>query len=704
MKMPPSSSCAYHNNRWWPRLAAGAIILSALVAYIPSFSGVFIYDDEPAILRNETIRNLWSFSQTLCPPADTTVSGRPVANLSFALNYALGGTQTWGYHAINLLIHILGGLVLFGIVRRTLALPTTAATDPHPQLRPAGQPTAFAFGVALLWTIHPLQTESVTYIVQRVESLMALFYLLTFYCFLRATQSARPRRWLSLSATACLLGMGTKEVTATAPVLLFLFDRTFVAGSFRHAWAQRRRFYLALAATWLPLAALVASTGWNRGGTVGFDVGTSPWAYWLTQFEAIPHYLGLSVWPHPLVFDYATHWTRSAGEIIPYALIVCALVVATVWALRRYPSAGFLGAWFLVILAPTSLVPSSVQMIVEHRMYLPLVAVIIAVMWAIWRMPVRTRLPLLLVLAAACACLTVQRNRDYQSEQGLWSDTLAKCPTNDRAHNNLGNTLARTGEIRAAMAHFETAIRLRPDAADTRYNLGNALRSLGRDEDAIVQYEQALQLNPAMPDAEVALGAALADSGRPAAAIAHYECALRMAPDYATAHNRLGIALARTDRPQESIAHFERALRTPTPQPDVHNNLGNALRATGRIQEAIAQYEQAIHLDPGLADAHSNLGRTYVMAGLLPESLQHFERALALSPNSPAIHDDLGMALAMSGRISEALAHFQEALRLAPDMAPAHLHMALVLENLGRHLEAQRHFEAARRLGLDLPE
>jgi hypothetical protein len=173
-----------------------------------------------------------------------------------------------------------------------------------------------ALAVALLWTLHPLQTEAVTYVIQRVESLMGLCYLLTLYCLIRSVDSPRPALWQGCMVTACLLGMATKEVMATAPLLGLLYDRTFLAGSFREAWQRRRWWYVGLAATWLPLACLVAGTGGNRGGTSGFNVGVAPWAYWLTQFQAVAHYLKLSVWPHPLVFEYGTFWVRPV-EALP---------------------------------------------------------------------------------------------------------------------------------------------------------------------------------------------------------------------------------------------------------------------------------------------------------------------------------------------------------------------------------------------------
>ena len=356
-------------------LAAGFIVLAGLAAYHNSFSGPFIYDDAPAILDNPSIRHLWPIWQPLCPPhgEGLTIEGRPILNFSFAINYAVSGTRVWSYHALNLIFHLLAGLALFGIVRRTLERGARG-----------GSPALLGLGVALLWTVHPLQTEAVTYVVQRAESLMGLFYLLTLYGFVRATAepSRRPLLWFGLSWLACLFGMATKEVMITAPVMVFFFDRTFVAGSFAAAWRRRRSYYLALAATWLLPIALVASTGGNRSGSVGFGAGVSWGAYVLTQFQAIVTYLRLAFWPHPLVFEYGTFWV-SFGRMAPCGIVVGLLAAATIWALVRRPALGFLGFWFFGILAPTSLAPGTTQMIVEHRMYLPLAALAVLFVLAV---------------------------------------------------------------------------------------------------------------------------------------------------------------------------------------------------------------------------------------------------------------------------------------------------------------------------------
>ena len=534
-----------------------ALLLAGVLAYANSFSVPFLFDDDASIADNPTIRSLWPPWQALSPPASgETVANRPLVNLSLAINFAFGGLDVRGYHVVNLAIHLCAALALFGIVRRTLSQPVF-------RTRFSGAAQAIAFVAALWWALHPLQTESVTYVVQRAESLMGLFFFLTLYCFIRSVEAPRPWPWQAGAIAACLLGVATKEVIALAPVLVLLYDRTFIAGSFAAAWRQRGRMHLALAFTWVVLAGMMAGTGWNRGGTSGFDVGVKPWAYWLTQFEAVTRYLWLSVWPHPLVFEYGTFWVKPAAAALPYAVLVVPLAVATLVALWRWPVAGFLGAWFFGILAPTSTVPGRVQMIVEHRMYLPLAAILVLTSVGLYKSLPRAFLPAGLVVASLLGLLTGLRNHDYRNELAIWEDTVVKRPEGARAQGDLANVLATVpGRLPEALAHYEQALRIDPDFAEAHNNLANVLVTIpGRLPEALAHYEQALRINPDFAEAHNDLANVLAAiPGRLPEALAHYEQALRIKPNYAAAHNNLGVFYCRQGRLEEAKEHWERAL------------------------------------------------------------------------------------------------------------------------------------------------
>lgn len=553
-------------------LAGAAIAVAGLLAYCNSLHGPFVFDDPPSIAGNPTIRHLWPVWDALRPPHGNgiTVGGRPVLNLSLAVNYAVSGTRVWSYHALNLLIHILAGLTLFGVVRRTLDAgrnPTILASTP------SGSAVLPAFSIALLWIVHPLQAESVTYIIQRAESLMGLFYLLTLYCFVRAAAVGIGRErwqmaWYALSIAFCLLGMGTKEVMATAPVVVFLYDRTFLAGGFRAAWRMRRGYYLALASTWALLGALVAGGGGNRSGSMGLGVG--PWPrYLLGQLSAISRYLQLVVWPHPLVIDYGAPQLANPAELLPKALLVLTLLGATLWALRRHPPAGFLGACFFLILAPTSLMPSATEVIVEHRMYLPLATILGLIVCAGFAAAGRRFLLAAMAIAIVLGALTFRRNVAYETDLALWTDTVANCPGSSLARNNLALDLAAAGKTREAILQFEESIRINPEFAQAHNNLGTVLDEAGRIHEAAEQYRDALRINPT----------------------------------YAKALNNLGITLEETGQIGDAVLTFRRALRLDPGNLGFHENLAGALRAAGRFAEARAEFAQAAQIRTAMAES-----------------------------------------------------------------------------------------------------
>ncbi len=675
MSAVPSPVSNPFRSRWGSLLAGGVIILAVLAAYWDSFSGPFIFDDGVGITDNATIRHLWPVWPALTPPhgmpddGARPVAGRPIVNFSLAVNYAFGGLDVTGYHAFNLLVHTLAALTLFGVVRRTLACGRGALTPHLSRSRGEGTPpTVLALAVALLWALHPLQTESVTYVSQRAESLMGLFYLLTLYCFVRSTDETGERQkarggersqesgarrqekqsgvrplasslWSLASISACFLGMASKEVMVSAPLMVLLYDRTFVAGTFREAWAKRRLFYVSLAATWILLGYLVATTH-GRGGSAGFGIDITWWPYALTQFGAIMHYLRLSFWPDLLVFDYGTPLATQAMEIVPYAMMVLLLVIGTILALWRRPAVGFWGCWFFAILAPTSsVVPVATQTMAEHRMYLALAPLVVLVVLGLYSWLGRRSAVVFLALAVGLGWLTVQRNKDYQSALAIWSDTVAKCPDNGRAHDNLGNILAKMPDrLPDAITEFETATRLDPDSAKVHNNFGDALMDVpGRLPDAIAQLQAALRINPGLAEAHNNLGTAwLEMPGRLPDAMAEFEAALRINPDLIEAHDNLGTVFFRMPgRMPDAIAQFEVALRLNPDSMEAHSNLGSALlNEPGRLPDAIIQYEAAVRLDPDSAKAHFNLGNALLnMPGRVPDAMTQLEAALRLQPD-----------------------------------------------------------------------
>jgi tetratricopeptide (TPR) repeat protein len=619
------------------------LVAAVAAAYGQSLGGRFLYDDIESIAENATIRQ---FSTALSPPDGATVSGRPFLNLSFAVNYAVSGPREWSYHAANVAIHAASALLLLGIVRRTLRTPAAGA-------RSAPEALAVAFAAALLWALHPLQTESVAYVVQRAESLMGFFYLLTLYAFIRfADGGARARLWGIAAFAACLLGMGTKEVMATAPLVVLLYDRMFVCGSFAGAWRRHRDLLVALALCWLPMAGF-AWLGGGRSGTAGFGSGVAWWAYALSQLRAVALYLRLCVWPHPLVGDYGRFLGGGRLEVALGAVLVAGLAAGTVALLARNRPAGFLGASFLLILAPTtSVIPVSTEIIAEHRMYLPLAAVATFCAAALFAVVGRPRPFIVLVgaLALALGVATASRTRVYRDAEAFWADDALKVPGNAGAWNNLGAILAAKGDHAAAIERYRRALALVPTFAFAHFNLGNSLAATGRVAEAASEYEEALKFRPQDPVIHRRLAYALAAGKRGYAAAAEYREALRLEPGSAEAWAGLGAAMVQVGNLPEAAEAYAQAVRLRPDHAATRVDFGDVLVQLGRNAEGIRQYREALRLEPGAADVHNNLGGLLAEGGDLAGARAEFEEALRLRPDYADARGNLERVRALEGQ------------------------------------------------------
>ena len=684
----------------WVLAVAAILILAALGAYWNSFNVPLLLDDSVAIADNPSIRHLDRIGDVLTPPATGTSAARPLLNLTFALNYAAGGKSVRGYHAVNLLIHVCAGLVLLGIVRRTLL-------GPGPRRRYGSAALPLAAFAAFCWTLHPLQTESVSYISQRAESLMGLFYLLTLYGFIRSVTAESRNCWLILSVIACFCGMATKQVMVTAPLLVLLYDRAFVSGSFPSALTNRRWYYACLAASWLWLGGLMQRSP-LAAVDVGFQTSVSWLTYALTELRVVTDYLKLAIWPHPLVFDYGREMLVTEPlTVAPYALIIVVLLVGVAIAWRKSPMAGFLGAWFFLILAPTStVVPIAEQPMAESRMYLPLAAVVVLVTLLGYELGRRRAFVVLGVVALGFGVLTIRRNHDYRSALSIWEDTVARQPQNFRGHSGLAAALAQMpGRLPDAIAQSEEALRLNPLYPGAHNNLALILAKMpGRLPEAIVHYQEALRLKPDDAEAHNNLANALAQvPGRLPEALVHYDAVLRLKPDNAEAHNNLANVLSTMPgRWSDAMAHYQEALRLDPAYAEAHDNLANALaQMPGRLPDAIAHYEAALRLKPDFAEAQAGLAGAFAqIPGRSADSIAHFEEALRLKPDYAEAQNNYGMALSsMPGRLPDAIAHYEAALRLKPDFAEVHNNLANALAKIpGRLPDAIAHYEETLRL------
>lgn len=498
-----------------------AITLVAVtcIVYWNSFSGQFVFDDILQITDNPNIRQLW-------PLADWQ---RPLGYFTFQLNYAFGGLNPWGYHLVNLLIHCANGLLLFDLARR--CIERVAADE---LLRSRARFIALA--IALVWLVHPLTTTAVTYTVQRLESLMALCFLGCLYSLLRCADSARPRFWQATAVVAMLLGVLTKEVMITCLPVAILFDRAFVARSWRGVF-QRKAFYVALA---LPLAwtfvTMRMTNAEEYAAGFGFS-GVTPWEYLRTQPQVLLHYLQLTFWPNKLLLDYG--WPVATDPLSIYlpGLVVIGLLGLSVFAIWKFPPLGCVGFAAFLILGPSSSIMPIADLCFEHRFYLPLMIVVALVVLGAYRLIERyvaiekqsgVAFALALVAVGGLGYRTMLRNADYANPIRLWEKNVVARPEHGRPHLLLAMLYDRAGRMAEAGEQYQAAVAVKPNYFKGLLNLGGWHFRQSEFEAAANYFERAASVEPRNPAGPTQWGRALLEMGDTTAARPALEMALKL--------------------------------------------------------------------------------------------------------------------------------------------------------------------------------
>ncbi len=536
----------------------------AVLIYWNSIPAPFIFDDSTYIVHSPYIRRLTSLENFFLGDPR-----RPFTVFSLALNYHFSGLDVRSYRLTNIAVHCLNAVLLFAIIRRTLSSGFLRQSC-------GSAATTLALVSALLWLAHPIQTESVTYIIQRSESFMGFFFLATFYCAIRGFQSSASVYWLVTAVTFCALGMATKESMVGAPIVIFLYDAVFISKSFKKPLRLRAPFYLALFSTWIILFGLLIFN--PPQSTLGMNAPRNSFSlpYLATQMEVLTHYLKLAFWPRALCFDYNWPLIQTFRQVLPHTFFIALLFGASLWLFWRKSSLGFLGLSFFLFLAPTSSFfhPNSGPA-ADRRMYLPLAVLVVLTVITVHKLLhfifTRTKMQgknpryisfgILLTSLLTLSILTIQRNAVYQSAISIWSDTLAKRPQSAIAHQGLGIALFERGEVDSAISHFREAVQLAPEQIIARNHLGVALEEKGKLDEAIEQYAKALEINPNHHGAYINLGNASAKKGKLKEAIAYTCHAISLNPSNASAYFNLGQMYHLQGKTDEAIRFFETALR-----------------------------------------------------------------------------------------------------------------------------------------------
>ena len=598
-------------------LIVAAAAIAVIFAYTAALPGPFVFDDESNITENRHLRiHSLGWDELYAAAFKSPIANRPVANLSLALNYYFNGYNVVGYRFVNILIHIFNGFLLYGLAKVTFRTPAMAG-----HIQASGLAAAFA---ALVWLVHPLHTQSVAYIVQRMTSLAVMFYLLALLCYVKARLdlSGGRRAWLWAGCgLAGLLALGSKEIAATLPAFVLLYEWYFFQ-KLDASWLRRWLPGIVVACLLMGIISLVFLGIRNPIEQIFSRYAGGEFAAWqrlLTQLRVVCVYISLLIWPHPSRLNLDYDFPASASLLEPPTtlagfLIIAGLLFLAVRLAKREPLASFSILWFFGNLAiESSVIP--LETVFEHRTYLPSVMPAIAAVALLFRLvrPKWVAVGLLSVAAVGGALWTHQRNQVWSDAVTLWRDCVQKSPLKARPYNNLGTALVDRGRLPEAESNLRKAIELKPQYGDARYNLGYVLIRSGRMEEGARQLLEAIRLEPENYMAHNNLGIAYLLQENYPPAVHHLQEALRLKPDFETARNNLGVALKNQGDLDAALREFSEAIRLKPDFAEAYNNLGLTLKEQGKLKEAEENFRRALRVNPEYETARQNLEETTAM-------------------------------------------------------------------------------------------
>jgi len=559
-----------------------SITILCIIIYSNTLQGPFVFDDYQDIVDNRFIR-LDSFElQGLYEAAFSSPStARPLANMSFAINYYMGGYDVFGFHLTNIAIHLICGVLVYFITLFTLRQIAIIQDQTIQHLSDYSMILIAVF-TACIFIAHPIQTQSVTFIVQRMSSLAALFYFLSllFYILGRRTKLNWKRWFLWLGCLgAWILALASKQTAITLPIIIVLYEWYFFQDLDKGWIKQNVSYFLGLILI-LILIGLIYLGGNPIERILGgydyrsFTIGERI----LTQFRVLVYYISLLFYPQPYRLNLLHEFPISYSLFQPATtffslLFLTGLLGLAISLAQRQRLVSFCILWFFINLFVTSSV-IALEVIYEHRLYLPMFGFAIIISYLLFRgLAVERRyIMACIAIIIALGVGTYLRNKVWADRVSLWSDVVSKNPQSDRGHNNLGIALALQGQLDKAITHFQYALRLKPHmkqaqyyTASIHYNLGNALQLQENYEQAIKHFNEAIRLEPDYVKAYNNLGGIFMYQGNIDDALIQLSEAVRIDPYNEITHYYLGYAQAQKGNTRAACTHYLIALQM---QPD----------------------------------------------------------------------------------------------------------------------------------------
>ncbi|UCD84417.1 MAG: tetratricopeptide repeat protein, partial [Deltaproteobacteria bacterium] len=661
------------------------------------------FDDATTVIENMGIRHLGDLKSIY-----ESNRARPLLMFSFALNYRFSGLETWSYHLFNIILHSLNGIFIYIIVLITLSLSSGG------ERRSLGQIKLIALVSSLLFLSHPVHTESVTFISSRSSMLCTCFYMFTILLYIEARGRVRFIYYLVFSVISFLLALATKELAATIPVILLLYEYTFISqGDWEELYRASKRYlwpyflviglFLIYRFSFLPPAKTYGSL-------------LSPYVYLLNEFHVIVNYLRLLIFPVNLNVDpdFPISKTLFEPAVAISMMALAAIALVAVIRFKRSPTSSFCLLWFFITLVPTSSINPLLDVMAEHRVYLPSVGLCIFSGIIINRVSElrffefsysrmkKMILGLFLLILVFNSLGTIKRNFIWSDDLSLWEDTTRKSPRKWRVLGNLGLAYEERGMLDRAAVILEDAVRVNPTYTKAFNTLGVTYMKKGMIDLAISKFKRSLQLNPDYTEAHYNLGLAYEEKGLHEEARKEFDEAIRSRPGDAVTHNKWGLIYLGKGQYDDAITEFKQALQTDPGFKYGYINLGLTYKRQGLVDEAIGQYQKALEIDPNDFNAHLNLGNAFGEKGMLDEAVEQYQAALRISPKSEKAHNNLGLIYYRKGQYDLSITEFETTLRINPDYADAHKNLGVIYYYHKKDLSsAINHFKRSLELNPD---
>ena len=621
--------------KYYNILGVAIILILGIIIYSNSFNCSFNFDDTNSIVGNKAIQNLsdiktwWNYS-----------SNRPIAYFTFALNYHFGQLNVWGYHLVNLIIHLITSCIVGWL---TLLIFSTPAMKDNPIIK---HKKTLAFFVALLFVSHPLATQSVTYIIQRLASLVAMFYLLSLSLYVKGRLSEKGITkyiWFAGAFVSAVLALLTKENAYTLPFAILLFDIFFLQTKKRKINFKDYRFVILFCGFVIFLVLLFykysAYIFKSLPPTGGHNYVITTVNYLFTQFSVITKYIQLLFLPIHQNLDYDFPISNSFFEprtILSFFSLL-SLIGLAVFLFKRNRIISFAIFWFFLTLSIESSIIPIDDLIFEHRTYLPsfgfFLILIISIYSLIWNKYKYLGLSILLIIIGCNSLLTFNRNNVWKDDFSLWNDAVLKSPNKARPYYNRGVIFSDNKKYNQALNDYSKAIEINPNYLSAYYNRGIAYDNLGQWNNAITDYTRAIEINS----------------------------------KYLLAYYNRGIAYGNLGQWNIAIADYTKAIEIDSNNKEAYSNRGNVFGTLGQFDKAIANYTSAIEIDPKFKDAYYNRGIAFTSIKLWKNAIADYSKVIEIDPNNTSAYSNRGIAFANLGQYQNAISDYSKAIEIDPN-------------------------------------